>query len=342
MRKVEYLKAGTRLNNGRYVIQANLTPGIDCLTYLANDGQSIIKEYCPNGAVRNEDGSLEGCEYFGGFKRLANLQRRIADGVIGINSLATYDLFEENNTMYFVCDFSGSGIAADFVAYTVWYERDHGRAVFHNSYDDFVKANIDKMTLYDMIYPIWLAAHVIHEYHRDGYVHVNLKPEKLLVSTDSDNRPVAVQVLETGSMVNEGYYDGRLVVTSRWSAPELVTASVPFTDARCDVYSLGMMLLKSVIAPLDEVCDLEYTMPLHSDYPFEKSECDCVVSTDEIIKKKLANVFEHSIKIIRECRYATALQFADALADIIRNLSETDLEAFEEEEARIREWRKSI
>lgn len=337
--KAKSLVNGTKLDNGRYTIQANLCPGIDCLTYLANDGYSVIKEFCPEGASRNDDGSLNGCEDTNEFRKLANLHRHITSGIIGINSLGTYDMFEENNTVYFVYDFSGNGEKADFISYKEYSRRDYGKAFFHNSYDEYVKANRERMTLYDVIYPIWLAAHILYEYHENGYVHVNLKPEKILVSTDESNKPVAVQVLETGSAVKKENNDGRLVVTKGWSDCELTSGLDDSVDDRCDIYSLGKILFKTAVKTAYDICgDVEYEVTFHSSFPFEESECNCIAFADEEIKGKLGNVFEHSMRAYRGSRYDTALQFADALADIIMGLPETDFEAFAEVEKNMQEW----
>lgn len=336
MKKAKNLEIGTKLDKGRYTICGILSPGVNCLTYLANEGSSIIKEFCPEGATRNEDGSLSGCEDTSEFKKLANLHQYITNGAVGINNLGTYDFFMENNTVYFVYDFSGSGTKADFLSYGI-YGHDCGKADFHNSYDSFIKANRDKLTLYDVIYPVWLAAHALYEYHEKGYIHMNLKPSKLLVSTDENNRPVAVQILETGSMVREENHKA-LIITRGWSDVCVVIGQEDTIDGRCDIYSLGMILFDSAVVEVDEDDEIEYIVTFHREFPFEKSKCACVVSADGMIKNKLTNVFEHSMTCYRGSRYDTALQFADALAEIIKDLPETDLEAFTQEEKEMQEW----
>ena len=333
-KEAKNLEIGTKLNNGRYTIQAILSPGVNCLTYLANEGSSIIKEFCPEGATRNEDGSLSGCEDTSEFKKLANMHRYITNGAIGVNSLGTYDLFEENNTMYFVYDFSGSDTRADFISYG--YTHDYGKADFQNSYDRYIKTNRDKLTLYDVIYPVWLAAHALYEYHEKGYVHMNLKPSKLLVSTDENNRPVAVQILETGSMVREENHKA-LIITRGWSDVGVVLGLEDDIDGRCDIYSLGMILFGSAVKSIEDD-EVEYVTTFHREFPFEEGKCTCIVSADEMIKNKLANVFEHSMTCYRGSRYDTALQFADALAEIIMDLPETDQEAFTQEKNGMQEW----
>ncbi|HMS16102.1 MAG TPA: serine/threonine-protein kinase [Planctomycetota bacterium] len=141
------------------------------------------------------------------------------------NLVRIYGLGREGNELYIVCE---------FVA---------GQTLFDILHKEGALATVEALTFARDI------AAGLTEAHRHGIVHRDLKPANVMVR-DEDG---AVKVLDFGiakdlnarsNITRRGSYIG----TPAYSAPEQILGDE--IDARCDIFSLGVMLYEMITGPL--------------------------------------------------------------------------------------------
>ena len=105
------------------------------------------------------------------------------------------------------------------------------------------------MTLEQKLLVVAEAASAVHEAHRAGLVHRDLKPGNIMVEEQPDGPP-RVFVLDFGLARAAGAgdltTDGTFLGTAAYASPEQVRGDQPALDRRTDVYSLGATLYSLV------------------------------------------------------------------------------------------------
>ncbi|MBL8693931.1 MAG: protein kinase [Planctomycetes bacterium] len=163
-------------------------------------------------------------------------------------------------------------------------------------------------------------ADALHEAHRHGLIHRDVKPQNILLTAEG------IPKLVDFGLVREDHGESQMtsmgfVGTYAYSAPEQVI-SRSNVDRRADVYSLG--------ATLYELLTLKRPFDSSSKKVFEKLQVDAPPSTRSLnpaIPAELDTVVLHALARERESRFGTAAHFADALRDVLKNVPEEVLEA---------------
>lgn len=102
--------------------------------------------------------------------------------------------------------------------------------------------------LQDMLTIARALTRVVKSCHENGYLHLDIKPENVLVLDDT---PDMVKLLDVDSLiVKKDFQQGTVTTVScsrRWAAPELRDGRFSLVDERSDLYSIGAVLLWMVM-----------------------------------------------------------------------------------------------
>jgi serine/threonine protein kinase len=163
---------------------------------------------------------------------------------------------------------------------------------------------------------LWGVGHA----HAGGIVHRDLKPANVMLTPAG-----AIKIMDFGIARVRGTEqvtaDGSMLGTPAYMAPEQITGGA--TDARADLYSIGVIFYRLLTATLPFQVETPMQMlqrqiadppdPLHTHRPELPHWCQMIVD------RALAKSPEH--------RFQTADEFRDALAHGARILTRTDLAA---------------
>jgi serine/threonine protein kinase len=109
---------------------------------------------------------------------------------------------------------------------------------------------VKRLSASDALSLVREAARGLAAIHRAGYVHRDVKPDNLFLC-DVPRHGVAVKVIDFGfctRVERESTEERKVLGTLEYMAPEQAVAEV--TDVRADVYSLGVVLFRSVTGEL--------------------------------------------------------------------------------------------
>ena len=161
------------------------------------------------------------------------------------------------------------------------------------------------------------AARAVHHIHEKGVIHRDLKPQNMLVRKDRE-----VVIIDFGLARDAAGIDPRITQDGVWLgtpayiAPEQAQGEASVVDARADVYSLAAVLYESLTgnAPYGSGNTKQIFKNLKhkqaENVRFARPECPEAI--DKVVMKAIA---KH-----RSDRYATALEFADALREARKSL----------------------
>lgn len=124
----------------------------------------------------------------------------------------------------------------------------------------------------------------LHAAHRVGVVHRDMKPENVLISEDSHVRVTDFGLARAASEVSMST-TGSMLGTVAYMAPEIATTG--HTDARTDIYSVGMMLYEMVVGhvPWDGAPAMKMAYShVNEDVPSPSEECSWLpTEIDELV-----------------------------------------------------------
>lgn len=211
--------------NNRYVVGRSLRVDGEGITYIAYDVNMstpvIIREYMPQGLAQRETDRavvVPGCEakYKALKSDFIDLFTSLADLKILNNIRKVYGLFEQNNTVYAVCEY------LEYITLNQ-YLKDHAGEL------DWEQAEI-------LFKPLLESLIVIHN---TGVIHRGLSPETVVVMSDGSLKIIGFSICSARVMnseippsLNEGY-----------SAPEQYSRMTPHGEWT-DVYGICAVLYK--------------------------------------------------------------------------------------------------
>ena len=305
-------------NGINYVIGSKAPVGCDtAIIYEGSTkqwgGRAIIRECYPYGLgiTRNEKGELcTNTNTFGEFAKAlksSDEMKRVLEG-----------LHEKNEPIYFLST-EIAYISDNNTKYLVTNIREAG-----TTFSDFIK-NKASLSLFDIIMPVYLLTYLASEYHKNGYLILDLNPERFLITTESGH-PDSIELLSVGNVIKKNEIQKLSVFTySRvWAAPELYRKEYCRIDRQTDLYGLGAILFSAVMGgrppKYDDIKDD------HEPYDFSDERCpECVKNMDRNIKKDLAEIFEHTIAY-KGKRYEHTRQLAEKLENLLKSLALNKME----------------
>ncbi len=149
--------------------------------------------------------------------------------------------------------------------------------------------------------------------HRHGIIHRDLKPDNIVVTHPSPARPL-VKIVDFGlaegvivTPAKEGF-ETRTWGTPRYTAPEQVLGDP--VDARTDLFSIGVILYEMLAGSPPHLG----ANPTQIFGAMFKQERASLVAQNASVSKALANLVERALAVKPELRFASADEFAAALA----------------------------
>lgn len=225
------LKPGALLQDGKYEIRNTLGSGGFCVTYLAEyhmlNKLVCIKEFFPREYYNRDDnahsislGSQGSAQLMDVYRNKFIKEARTIARLQHNNVISIYDVFEENNTAYFVMEYVEGDTLAGIVKQ---------------------QGPMDADTAKDIIFSV---ANALSYIHSNNLLHLDVKPANIMVRR-SDNHVVLIDF----GLAKQYDGDGNQTTTTPmgisqgYTPPEQyeVGASATFTPAT-DIYALGATL----------------------------------------------------------------------------------------------------
>ena len=292
-------------HSGEYTIKGVLGRGSSTIAYLADysDGsghtsERIVKEYYPisldisrdscGNLICADDSSVKFNEgvtrYISGGARQNDLRRKAC---LKNETPPLQRIFKANNTCYL-----------DVVPF-------EGRTL--DKFDSFTMSERLKICL--------SVAKLITQYHKEGYLYLDLKPENIFTLTNSSGEVVTdmVVLIDFDSVIEKKdvSFGRSLSFTKSWAAPEQINphAFRKISEAT-DIYALGELVFWSVF----NRHSTEEEHRAFSAYQFGET-------IRFSVQKDLAELFRHTLRSSPRNRYQTMQPVIDILCRICEKLS---------------------
>ena len=284
-----YLKCGDtlELNNRTYIVVSKVGDGATCAVYSAEykDGLGLthkvnIKECYPYNASVCRDGNLlnweadeERTEAINKFKEayVKLLSQQDANEASDV-----FDICEYNNTIYLVME-------------------PNKRSVTYDKYKP--------ESLGEILRSIKRLASYIGDYHNNGYLHLDIKPDNFMIVPSEPERITLfdMDTITAISDIESGNYK-YLSYSDRWAAPEQKQGKVHKLCPATDIFAIGAVLFEKVMGRQFNIDDIGY----FAEWDFIG---DLFENINPKIKRLLTNIFKKTLAASVKRRY----QSADAL-----------------------------
>ena len=190
-------------------------------------------------------------------------------------AVRVFDLFEANGTTYIVMD-ANDGVTFD-------------------------KDNATSLEA--ILKTVKLLAYVVGEYHKNGYLHLDIKPSNFLVYTRPSEHIVlfdidsvtAIDDIKNGKVQGVSYSKG-------WAAPEQMQGRLEKISPATDIFAIGALLFENVMGRAVENSDIG----IFAHWDFERPLFEKV---NPKIKRILRGIFQKTLSANIKRRY----QFIDEL-----------------------------
>ena len=240
---LQALSAGATLQAGRYEITSTLGQGGFGITYLARHsllGSAVtIKELCPLGAMRS------GRTLHPPTTQTSTWQQTVAGFVTEARTLARFqhpgivrvqDVFEENNTAYFVMEYLEGGTLADSIQL----------------------APFDPARTLSLAHQL---SEALREIHTAGLLHRDIKPDNIILERGSGGRAVLIDFGSARQFVSNQTMRHTTALTLGYAPLEQYSAQARF-GPYTDIYALGGTLYTALtgLIPVDAVARTQGTV----------------------------------------------------------------------------------
>ncbi len=162
-------------------------------------------------------------------------------------------------------------------------------------------ANIYGETMEDIFHTAIGLVNAVKCYHDIGYVHLDLKPQNMLVNKQENNN-VRVQLFdyETATLIDD-LKNGKvkyLPYTKDYSSPEQIKGEFSKIDISSDIFSIGVILFYRIMGRFPNPSS-DLALGVKYDYTGN----DLFQGISPIIKRDLDIIFNHTIRISEKVRY---------------------------------------
>lgn len=291
-----------QLNNRQYTIDSVIGDGATCIVYSAyyTDNMGLphrvnIKECYPYNAniTRNgqklywdseEEKSKSIVAFCNAYEKLMVCQN-------GNFTVHAFDICEENQTQYIVMD-ANSGV----------------------TFDKDTSASLS-----DILKTVRLLAYVIDNYHKNGYLHLDIKPSNFLVYPRPSEHIVLFDMdtvtliddISSGKVKCVSYSDG-------WAAPEQKQGKISKLCPATDIYAIGAVLFEKIMDRPVDAAD----MGIFADWDFDG---ELFENINPKIKRLLRNIFRKTLSANIKRRYQSA---SEIIKDLIETIKTADSDVF--------------
>lgn len=296
-----------RFNNKEYVIEKEIGKGGSCIVYDArywdNENQEHfvkIKECYPNNTdiIREKNGSLKASSshekkfnedkayFIEAYKRNVSIKNELG---LGNSTVTPIDIYNYNNTYYIVttCD--------------------EGKD--YRNFSDSMQS----------VLKILLAlSDVIKKYHNKGILHLDIKPENILIVPETKERVILYDFdslirkedLSMGKIHKIPYSEG-------YSAPELCMRNIKKICEATDIYSIGVILFHKIFDKMPSAKERAYD---GSEYLDNIKKTDIYISKQYPYEfyKQLSCFFCKTVNVHIHKRYQNMDDVLDALNKLLK------------------------
>lgn len=290
-----------------YIIKDVLGTGASCIVYdayfvdsMGNYKEVKIKECypysCPIERVGNalawkdEESKVSTINKFeSSYAILSQMQNK---NQIKESSVYTLDIFECNNTKYIA------------TIPTVGQTYDKCR-------------NEDVL---DIIKTILALTNAVGNFHKIGYLHMDIKPENFIVSDDNTRNGKNVALFDLDTLISlDDIKEGKIKGVSysrNWAAPEVESKKFHALCPATDIYSIGAVLFERIMHRLPDCMDSVSYASWDFDERFSAR------NMNPKVKRMLSDVFHKTLCSSIKRRYQSTDELANALNDIIDVINE--------------------
>ncbi len=234
-----------KLNDKAYRIEETIGEGGSCIVYAAcslNDGRNVrIKELYPVGIEIERDGQVLQWKSEQVRNREEEQFRKTAKKNIMLQNHPAF----QNTIVHLIDDV----ISSNNTCYVVM-SVDQGR-----TFDEVVNDEETSPDLAEVLKILLALANTILSYHKEGYVHLDIKPQNFLVLPEFKDR---VKIIDIDSVEPLQDVQNRKAVirfTNGWAAPELKSKNYKAIGGYTDIYSIGAILFSWIMGRVPDVKD---------------------------------------------------------------------------------------
>lgn len=284
-----------QLNNRQYTIDKVIGDGATCIVYSAYYSDSSghphhvnIKECYPHNVdIARQEQKLCWNAAEDKSKSITAFRNAYDKVMLCQNANFTvhaFDIFENNNTAYIIMD-ANDGVTFD-------------------------KDSADNIA--DILKTVKLLAHVVGEYHKNGYLHLDIKPSNFLVYPRPSEHIVlfdmdtvtSLENIRLGNISGCSYSDG-------WAAPEQKQGKINKLCPATDIFAIGAILFEKIMGRQVESSDLG----VFADWEFDGEKFEDI---NPKIKRLLRNIFRKSLSANIKRRYQAADELITDLQKAIK------------------------
>lgn len=303
----EALKSGIKIRTDAvrwYEVINEVGRGASCIVYDAyyHDSMKMVhrvrlRECYPYGVDLNRDSSrglwsensteekhflLEKERFLKTYKKSIEIRNTL--GLVN-STVASVDVFEHGNTLYSVMPMDEGAVYSEY--------RDG--------------------SLKELLGHIKSLVRLIRCYHANGYLHLDLRPENILILPETEEM---LFLLDHESLMRieevKGIRRGETMFSEGYSAAELMQGRVDRIGLHTDIYSIGAILFAKLFGRLPSLEDCrisafyDYKEMLYQDERYQP-----------VFYRKLTSVLHNSLSLSCVSRWSDADRFLDAIEELI-------------------------